>query len=568
VISGGKARKGEAGVAAEDATKITANSESGQNGGLSRPLQRARWLRGLEYPLVLLLCLLVLVVHDVGYLLSQPYWNDEAWVAVTTRFPLSQLPALTSSTPIGWSFLLRLVTFGHGQSGRLLPLAFAAAAVAPGYWLARRLAWPRTSSAVAAGVLAGAAVLLVPAMLVRDDLKQYTADAFFGLLVLATASRLEREWSRRGLLLLSVTVWGGLLFSDAAAFVGAAVLAAIALVQLARRAWRRLAETAVTGFGTALLGLAVYELCYARAVVPGLVAYWQGYYFPVHAGLRTAYLFITHRFDAYHGYFGLGPAWLAIPLVIAGLVTIARLGRPATAVAIAALWPEMLALSALKKYPFLDLRTSTFLIAITVVTAAIGVAGIGTALAAWLRSRAVAAGVSAVLAAVALVLFAVGVAPYVRSHEIPSEDIRQQTDYVAAHAAPPDPIVVSSNSNWGFAYYWPHGQPAHRADPANLQEYQAYFPAQPRIIVAANRDVAAIRAAMQEALARVRPGTCTRIWLVRTHVNTAEHAAWIRVLAGLRLTPHVVPDGAAYIERGPRTCSGTEQPTHRPPRPA
>ena len=64
-------------------------------------------------------------------------------------------------------------------------------------------------------------------------------------------------------------------------------------------------------------------------------------------------------------------------LVVAGLITISRLGRPATAVAAAALWPEMLALSALRHYPFLDERTSTFLFAVTAVVAAIGVGGLG-----------------------------------------------------------------------------------------------------------------------------------------------------------------------------------------------
>ncbi|HXW46046.1 MAG TPA: hypothetical protein VEL03_14730 [Streptosporangiaceae bacterium] len=543
-------------MAAGDATQITADT-GGRIGGPGSHVPRPR-LRGLECFLVLLLCLAVLEVHDVGYLLSQPYWNDEAWVAVTARFPLSQLPALTSTTPIGWSFLLRLVTVGHSQSGRLLPLAFAAAAVAPAYWLARRLAWKRATSSVLAGLLAAASVLLVPAMLVRDDLKQYTADAFIGLLVLATASRLERQWSRRGLLLLSTAVWAGMLVSDAAAFVGAAALAAICLTQLASRAWRRLAEAVVVTAGTGVLSLGVYEVFYARAVVPGLVAYWQavGSYPPRHGGLRTAYAFVIRRFDDYHSYFGLGPAWLAIPLVLAGLLTVGRLGRPATAVAIAVLWPEMLALSALRKYPFLDLRTSTFLFAITAVTAAIGVAGICGALASWLRRAAIATTVTAVLAGVALALFGVAVAPYVRSHQIPLEDIRQQTAYVAAHAAPGDPIVVSSNSNWGFAYYWPRGQPAHRPDTANLQGYEAYFPGQPRIIVATNRDAAAIGTAMRQALAEVTPGTCARVWLVRTHVSTGERAAWIAVLGALRLTAKVLPDGVAYIERGPPPCRG------------
>ena len=218
---------------------------------------------------MLLLGLLVLVVHDVGYLLRLPFWNDEAWVAVTTRFPLSQLPATTSSTPIGWSVLMRLLTVPGEQTSRLLPLAFAGAAVVIAYWFGRELGWPRREASVAAGLLAGAAVLLVPAMLVRDDLKQYTADACMALLVLALTSRLEREWSRPGLVVLSAAVWAGMLFSDAAAFVGAAAFGAVCVVQLARRAWRRLAEVSAVGAGTAVLMIGVYEGFDARATGAG-----------------------------------------------------------------------------------------------------------------------------------------------------------------------------------------------------------------------------------------------------------------------------------------------------------
>jgi hypothetical protein len=123
------------------------------------------------------------------------------------------------------------------------------------YWFGRELGWPRRETSVAAGLLAGTAVLLVPAMLVRDDLKQYTADACMALLVLALTSRVERKWSRPGLLALSAAAWGGMLFSDASAFVGVAAFGAVCVVQLAQRAWRRLAEVAAVGAGTAVLML-------------------------------------------------------------------------------------------------------------------------------------------------------------------------------------------------------------------------------------------------------------------------------------------------------------------------
>ena len=414
-----------------------------------------RWCSA-ESLAVLVLGLLVLAVHDVGYLLRQPFWTDEAWVAVTARFPLSQLPATTSSTPIGWSALMRVVTVSGTQTARLLPLGFAGAAVIIAYWFARRLGWPWRAASVTAGLLAGIGVLLAPAMLVRNDLKQYTADACMALLTLALTSQLEREWSRWRLAGLSVSVWGGMLLSHTVAFVGLAAFGAVCAVQLARRAWRRLAEAVVTGTVTAVLMLGVYEGFDARAVVPGLTAYWADYYLPVSQGLGASSTFVISRVNAVHAHAGLGPAWLGIALFIAGLVTIFRLGRPATAIAVTALWPEMLVLSALKKYPFLDVRTSTFLFAITVVVAAIGIAGLGLLVRPWLRG-----GVAAMLAAAAAVAFIIGAQPYVRIHSIVREDVRDQARYIAAHAAPGDVILVNLTSNWGFAYYWPAArQPA------------------------------------------------------------------------------------------------------------
>ena len=266
-------------------------------GGLAR-VRMALRRKTPEHLAVLALGLLVVVVHNVAYLLRQPFWTDEAWVAVTTRFPLSQLRETTSSTPIGWSLLLRLFTERGEQTGRLLPLAFAGVAVVIAYWLGRGIGWRRREISVAAGLLTAIAVLLVPAMLVRDDLKQYTADACLSLLVLVLTSRLERDWSRGGLAYLSVAVWGGMLFSDPVAFVGAAAFGALLVVQLCRRAWGHLAETAVTAACTAVLMLAVYKEFDARADYPGLKSYWSAFYLPAAKGLHADLEFVTSRFHA------------------------------------------------------------------------------------------------------------------------------------------------------------------------------------------------------------------------------------------------------------------------------
>jgi hypothetical protein len=476
--------------------------------------------------IVLLLGIFVLVVHDVGYMLSHPYWTDEAWVAVTTRFPLSQLPAVTSSTPIGWSALVRLVTVPGTQTARLLPLAFSAATVVAAYWFARSLGWRWKAASVAAGLAAGIGALLVPGMLVRNDLKQYTAEAFTVLVTLTLTSRLEREWSRKRLAALSVSVWAGMLVSDAVAFVGVAAFVAVCIVQITRRAWRRLAEAVVAGAATGVLMLGVYEAFDARAAAPlNASSYWAHYYLPAARGLHASVTFVAAHLHDVQSRFGLGPAWLAVPLVIAGLVTIARLGRPATAIAVVVLWPVMIVLSALKKYPFLSPRASTFLFVITVVVAAVGIIGVCSLMRPWLKG-----GVAAGLAACAVAAFVLGAQPYVRSHTIANEDVRDQARYVATHAAADNVIVVNLNSNWGFAYYWPIGQPARRADTAVRQLYEAYFPGQPRIIIARNRNPAAVDAVLAQALARARHYSCNRIWLIRTHLSASEQVAWVAAL--------------------------------------
>jgi hypothetical protein len=503
---------------------------------------------------VLLLGLLVLVVHDVGYMLRQPFWTDEAWVAVTTRFPISQLPATTNSTPIGWSALLRVITVSGAQTSRLLPLAFAGAAVIVAYWFARQLGWLQRETSVIAGLLAGLGVLLVPGMLLRNDLKQYTADACFALLVLALTSRLERHWSRAGLAGLSVAVWGGMLFSSSVPFIGVAAFLAVGVVQLLRRDWRRLAEAVVAGAATAVLMLGAYKAFDSRAVTTKLTdspGFSLGY-LPVHDGVHGVLTFLTSHFSELRAWFGLGPAWLAVPLVIAGIVTIFRLGRPATAVAVVVLWPEMLAASALKKYPFLVARTSTFLYAITIVIAAIGLIGVWSLLRPWLRVAWV-IGLAGVVAAT--VVFIVGAQPYVRTHSIPNEDVRDQARYVHDHAARDDVILVNLSSNWGFAYYWPVGRPSRRPDKAVVQDYVAYFPDQPRIIVANNRNYAAVDAALSQALTRARQRSCTRIWLIRTHVSTSESAAWSRAMHQQAVSDTAVGDeGLSVIKVGGPGC--------------
>jgi len=159
------------------------------------PEAAGRVLRHAEFWLVLVLAGLTFVVHDVPYVLRWPFWTDEAWVAVTTRFPLSQLPAVTSSTPIGWSLLLRLFTVGGQQWLRLLPLCFAALTVAVAYVFGRGLGWRDRRLGVLAGRSPPRPRLMSPA----DAGPQRPEAVHGGRLPRPRGarglSRLERDWS-------------------------------------------------------------------------------------------------------------------------------------------------------------------------------------------------------------------------------------------------------------------------------------------------------------------------------------------------------------------------------------
>ena len=99
---------------------------------------------------VLVLVGLFFAVYDVGSALRLPYWLDEAWVALSTRLPLSDLPTDTTTTPVGWSLLLRLIPFPNDL--RLLPLGFLGASIVLSTsWAVRWHGLGRTSMAYSPG---------------------------------------------------------------------------------------------------------------------------------------------------------------------------------------------------------------------------------------------------------------------------------------------------------------------------------------------------------------------------------------------------------------------------------
>jgi hypothetical protein len=185
--------------------------------------------------------------------------------------------------------------------------------------------------------------------------------------------------------------------------------------------------------------------------------------------------------------------------------------------------PLLITLSATKKYPLLDARTSAFLIVIVVLVAAIGVVGLCVLLLRW------SAAAAAAVAVAATALFVAGAFHDVRAHTIGSEgeNIRAQTNFVAAHRAPDDVILVNVTSSWGFAYYWNHGPLARRPNDNVDTGFLTVFPTERQIIVASGRKLKDVQAALRRALATAKRANAAHIWVVKAHVSIDESRVWI-----------------------------------------
>jgi hypothetical protein len=483
----------------------------------------------------------VLLVHDVPYLLHHTFWLDEAWVADSVRARIGLTPSLSSSTPVGWTFLLRLVPFGGAQRLRLVPLAFAMLAAAAGYLFGRELRLTR----FATGVLTGAAVLLSPAMLVRDDLKQYTAEAFVCLVLWILVARIENEWGLRRLVAIAATASLGMLFANTVIFVGVAAMACLALECLVTRQYRRLGQVALAGAGMLVVAFVIYATLIHPQITRNLVAYWAPFYMPTNASGAVSFLHLRlHQLAPYIGF----PLPADVVLVLAGIAALAWLRRPA----LAALFPVTLviviAASAARKYPFGDLRTSTFWLVTAPLLMAVAAAAAAHLAAAAVRRASRDGGARwallapLVVAALALAVWVPATGSYIRSHDVPNEDVRSEVTYLDSHFRPGDVVIVSYPASYAFAYYYPPNPSFPVGDGPN--GHVVAYPRLPWMVVMTARraaDVAGALAAARAKIAAEPPAARGRIWIVRSHQTRTEIRAWRLDLAGDRV--QVIPVG-------------------------
>lgn len=393
--------------------------------------------------------LVIVLTHDVAQILSKPFWLDELWVALSANYPISDLPHLTSSTPIGWNVLQRLFAPLGEHAQRLLPLIFSWLATIVAYFLGYA-AWtsPRLTRMMT-GIFVSTSVTFLPLMLTRNDLKQYTADVFFALLFLLLIVHMARAQSRLALYALTLCAALSLVFSVASVFPALSAFAALVLMALVQRdfpaMWRYIACGAVAGASMVALFFGFYRV----ALDTSLSRYWEAYYPCPHDLLRYLGMRVGEivGVNSLAGQLAVG---LGLVIILGTLGCLAwRAGQRALAVYPVIVCGVMCLAGVLRFYPLLDKRTSLFLIVTMAAMIALTLARLVTV------SKVFGGSWQAALCIITMAGIIWSGIPSLRAPLPTHEDARSQIAFIRDNAHPGDVIVTDLFGALALAYYWP-----------------------------------------------------------------------------------------------------------------
>ncbi len=371
------------------------------------------------------------------------FWNDEAWVAISTRVEgFSQFLLSMATTPIAWGALLRpLALLPHPElSLRLLPFACSVLTLGLAWRLGSRLAGHALG-----GLVAVTLVALDPASIQwAKQLKQYSAEAALILATLLAADVVMRDG--HGLRWLGLLLAGGATASNAQLLAAPPILATVFLMAAVRGDGLAARRVALLTLGVGLFDVGWYALVLRPGMPASLHAYYAEGYLPT-GSLAVMATAARAAFDRLLvpglGAYGV---WIAGAAVV-GLAMASR--TRAIALAVALLVLEIVVLSALQVVPLGIVRTSLFLItALLVLT---GAAAARAAIALWTRP------LLRPVAVAGLVALAVVVArdrPWtaMASVERP-EDVGPLIQELEAARTPDDRVLLYARTAFVWGYY-------------------------------------------------------------------------------------------------------------------
>ncbi len=409
------------------------------------------WARWRE-PLLLAMLWGAALLFRLADLGARNLWTDEAWVAlaVLKDTPAAVLAAGQSTPPLYLLGVWAVVqVFGASEAVlRSLSLAMGLAVVALFWPLARRLAPP------GAAWLGLAWVAVSPVLVYfSKELKQYSGDAMFAVLMALLAERLKERPTAGRLAWLAGAGVVGLGFSHPLVFV-LPVVAGTAALSLPR-VWR--AWLGGVGLLWGLAFLAYHELYFRPQLHPQLIAYWAQD-FPDLTGVIPFLVWLGGALGRYfHYFFGDWAAWWAAMLLLLGLGCLVRQGRVSLLGYLVGPLLLALAAAALHRYPFMGHYNGSRLMLFSAPFLYLGVAMGVASLLAWLgkRQRLLAGGVALAL------LLSLNPLKLVQENLHPSvnrSQVQPLLKILAREADPRDYVYVYYYATNSFKYYLPDYQ--------------------------------------------------------------------------------------------------------------
>ena len=413
---------------------------------------RSLWLKITLRPswagLTLVLIFGLGVLFRVYGLGDRDLWADEAWVALAALqdTPAAALAAGESTPPL---YLLTVWALARALGGseavlRSLSLVFGLGTLFLFWPLARRLT-PLPASLLGLSMVAFSPITVYFA----KELKQYSGDAFFAVLIFFLVERLrlrESGWMWTALVLAGIL---GLGFSHALVFTLPAALAGLWFGLPARRF-----RAVLLGFAWAAAFAAYFLLFFRGQVDPKLLAYWAQD-FPDFSGLGAFLWWLAaacHRYFTY--FFDYPGVYWGLPLAAAGIP--ALLWRGGCRVLFYWLGPLLvtLAAAALHRYPFMGHyngnRLMLFSAPLLYLVAAVGLVSV----LGWLWKKLQRVPALVLTGLLLLLINPVGLIKENIDHAHNREEIEPLVDHLKDRLQPQDWIYVYHFAVAPFKYYF------------------------------------------------------------------------------------------------------------------
>ena len=281
---------------------------------------RTRWWPVICHAASATTIAIVGIVLDIRqWTVGLPLWVDEEMIALNVRdrsvLDLGGPLWLGQSAPFGWLVLERVTMLmaGHGERAlRFVPLLFGIATIATAVWVGRR--WMGHIAAMVFVLLCWISQSLSH---YRVEVKHYTADAFFALLIPTLAVWAIEADSRRDRARRAMVWWGAAALSHWLANGALLVTPACALL-LFGGIWRRDGRRAAVLFSVAgLVWLISFGLHYQLSIrythnSPYLRSYWAPELLPLSLGLTDALRWLIRRLEPLANDPGGTALWLSL----------------------------------------------------------------------------------------------------------------------------------------------------------------------------------------------------------------------------------------------------------------